>query len=146
MVEPGKGQKFLGLRRDYAGLKQVGQIGRVGCVTQIWRRAGCCFNVEDFLHRTQIGGMGIVDRAGVGKAVLVLMSKWRDDDLTDRVVEVVRVVAGLAVGFAFVPLEDDHVSVLVSSRRHNERHETAQAIISRLDLGRIACQTCETPG
>lgn len=111
-------ENYLGLPGNYAGFKQVGQIGGVRGVTQKWRRAGCGFNVEDFLHGTQVGGMRKVDRAGVRKAVLVVTSEVGDDNLPDRVVEVVPVIP-YRVAFGFVPPEDDHTAVLVGVGRHN---------------------------
>jgi len=133
----------LWLPWDYAGLKQIGQVRRVGCITEKGRRPARCFDVKDFLHGSQIGRMRIVDRASVGKAVLVFMSQWRDDDLADRVIEVVRVVTGYPVGFAFVPPENDHAAVLVGFRGHDERNQAAQGIIALPYIGRIAGQTCK---
>jgi len=49
--------------------------------------------------------MGVGDGASEWHAILVFVSKRRDDDLADCVVEVVAVVAGLAVGFAVVAAE-----------------------------------------
>src|SRR5260370_3195334 len=74
---------------------------------------------------------------------LTSSSFWRDDDLADRVIEVVRVVTGLPVGFAFVPPENDHAAVLVGFRGHDERNQAAQGIIALPYIGRIAGQTCK---
>src|SRR6202043_2145672 len=79
--------------RDGAGLEQVGQIGRVGCIAKKWSDA------EDFLHSTQVGGMRVIHRARIGKAVNVFVSMRRDDNLAYGVIKVVTIVAGDAIRF-----------------------------------------------
>ena len=66
------------------------------------------------------------------------MCQWRHDNLPIRVIEIVRVVALLTVGFAFIPPQNDHAPVLVSLRRHNERNEPAHRVVARFDLRRVA--------
>ena len=82
--------------------------------------------------------MGEIHRAGVGNAADVRMSVLRDDDLADGVIEVVTVVAGDAVGFRFIPLQDDDAVVPVSLRGHDDGNDLAQEIVALLDVGRIA--------
>lgn len=84
--------------------------------------------------------MGIVDRAGIGKAVHIGMSKSRDDDLAECVVEVVLVVPGGTVVFGFVPPENDHSAVFVRLGRHDHRNKPAQGVVAQPNVGRIARQ------
>src|SRR6476661_6189331 len=87
----------LRLLRDCARLEQVGQIGCVRCVSQKWSY------MEDFLHGAQVGGMRVIRRTGIRKAVHILVCARRDENLADGVTKVVRVVTCNAVLFGFVP-------------------------------------------
>ena len=108
VVEPGKANIFLRPRWDHAGLKHIGQIGRVSCITQIWS------NVEDFLHGPQIGGMRIVDRAGVRKSVFVVMSEVGDDDLGDPAFTKMLKLISLIILIIFVKQRTSQLRVLAA--------------------------------
>ena len=77
----------LWLLRDDAGFEQVRKIGGVGRIAQKWS------HVEDFLQGAQVGGMRIVQRARIGKALHISVSARRDDNLGYRVIKVVGIVA-----------------------------------------------------
>ena len=94
-------------------------------------------DAEDFLHRAQIGGMRVVHGAGVGKAVDVLVSARRDDDLADGVIEVVGIVAD-GVLFGLIEPDDDRAVVLVGVRGHDGRDDLREEIVALLDLRRVA--------
>ena len=81
----------LRLLRNGARIEQVGQIRRVGCITEIRP------HVKDILQCAQIGRMRVIHRAGEVTAADVLVSTRGDDDFPNGVVEVVRIVARDAV-------------------------------------------------
>jgi len=69
--------------------------------------------VEDLLHGAQVGGMRELHRTGIRKAIHVMMSMLGNDDFSDRVIEVVRVVACYAVLFGFIPPDNDRAVLLL---------------------------------
>ena len=97
----------LRLLRDSPRIEQVGEIAGVNRIVQEWS------DVEDFLHGTEIGRMREIQRARVRKAVHIPMRARGDDNLADRVIEVVAVVARNAVTFRFIPPQDDRAVVFV---------------------------------
>src|SRR5712672_1033747 len=82
-----------------------------------------------------------VERAGVRNSVYVAMSTVGDDDLGDRVAKIVAIVAGDAVGFGFIPPEDDHTVVLVCVGGHDGGNDLAEEVVALLDIGGIAGET-----
>ena len=89
--------------------------------------------------------MRVEDGAGVGKAVDVLVSARRDDDLGDGVIEVVGIVAD-GVLFGLIEPDDDRAVVLVGVRGHDDRDDLTEEVVTLLDLGRIAGETLVTAG
>src|SRR5262249_45488289 len=105
----------------------------MNCVTQEERLR----HVEDFLHGAQIGRVSEKDIACKGKATLVGMSLGRNDDLTNRVRQVVRVIAWDTVPLRFVPPDDDRAMVPVSLGSHDHRNDLLQEKVALQDLGWI---------
>src|SRR5215472_7544797 len=99
--------------------------------------------VEDFLHGAQIGGVSEEDIAGKGNAALIGMSIGRNDDLTKRMGQVVRVVAGVAVPLGLVPPDDDRAMVLVGLGPHDHRNDQLQEVVALGDLGCVSRQAQE---
>src|SRR4029077_13232604 len=120
---------------DSAGLEEVGEIGGVGCIAQIWS------DVENILPGAQIGRVGVVDGTGVGLVVHIGVGAIGDDDFADGVAEVVGIVAGDAVLFGFVKPNDDDAMVFVGFGRHDHGNDLAEEVITLQDFCGIAGET-----
>jgi hypothetical protein len=81
--------------------------------------------------------MRVIERAGVA----IALGQRRDDNLHDRVIEVVRVRA-----LRFVVPNNDRAVVLVSLGGHDLRHYRRQKIISLFDVGIVSRQALITTG
>ena len=70
------------------------------------------------------------------------MRAGRDDDLTDRVIEIIGIVASDAIALSFVPPEHDDTVVLV--RSHDHGNDLREEVIALADLSGIAGQAFVT--
>src|SRR5215472_6456497 len=87
--------------------------------------------------------MGEKHVACKGNATLVGMSIGRNDDFTNRVGQVVRVVAGDAVPLGLVPPDDDRAMVLVGLGRHDDGNDLLQEEVALQDIRGVAGLTFE---
>src|SRR5215469_15315873 len=87
--------------------------------------------------------MGEKHVARKGTAALVGMSIGRNDDLTNRMVQVVPVVAGDAVPLGFVPPDDDRTVVLVGLGGHDDGNDLLQEEVALQDIRGVAGLTFE---
>src|SRR5262249_38290518 len=106
-LKPCKSSDFLRLLRNRARLEQVGEVISVRRIAQKWS------DMEDFLHRAQIRRMSVIERTRIRNTIYIRVSNLRDNDLANRMIEVIAIIARDAVGFRFVPPNDNHAVVLV---------------------------------
>src|SRR5579862_7741931 len=84
--------------------------------------------------------MRVIHGARIRKSVHVGVGVRGYYDLGDGVIKIVGVVAGDAVGFGFIPPQNDRAVVLVGVRRHDRGNNLAQEVIALLDICRVAGQ------
>src|SRR5215472_11353373 len=87
--------------------------------------------------------MGEKHVARKGTAALVWMSIGRNDDLTNRMGQVVRVVAGVAVPLGLVPPDDDRPMIVVGFGGHDHGNDLLQEEVALEDLGCVTCLAFE---
>ncbi len=119
--------------------KQAGKIVGVYCIAQEERPG----YVEDFLHGAQIGRVREEHVTGKRRAAHIRVSIGRNDDFTKGVGQVVRVVAGDAVGLGLVPPDDDCAVVPVGPGGHDHGNYLLQEAVALEDVGRVTSHALE---
>ena len=102
--------------------------------------------MEDFLHGAQIGRVSEEDVAGKRNATLIRVSVGRNDDLANRVGQVIRVVASDAVLLGLVPPDNDRAVVLVGLGGHDHGDDLLQEVVTLQDVRSVAGYAPEPAG